>query len=185
MRIISGLWRGQPLRVPKGVRPTTDKVRESIFSILGDAAGLRILDLYAGSGSLGIEALSRGASSVCFVDIAKNSLDTIRNNLGGKSADGVLIIRQRGIEFLKKTKDSFDWIFCDPPYDNVDLVDLTHKLVASIAVGQESLIILETDCFHRVDLPLGLVRVDERKFGDTLIHFIKRPESTPTELHRA
>ncbi len=173
------------MRVPRGVRPTTDKVRESTFSILGDAAGLRILDLYAGSGSLGIEALSRGASSVCFVDIARKSLDAIRANLEGKSTDGVLILRQRGIDFLKKTKDSFDWIFCDPPYDNVDLVDLTKVLAGSVAVGQESLIVLETDCFHRVDLPSGLVRVDERKFGDTMIHFIKRPESTPTELHRA
>lgn len=185
MRIISGLWRGQPLRVPKGVRATTDRTREAIFSILGDASGLEVLDLYAGSGALGLEALSRGAVMCCFVDVSKRALRTIESNLAGKTNQGVRLLHQDALNFLRRSESAFDWIFCDPPYEGVDFPRLIKEFVNSAALNQESLLILETDRFHQISLPSELICVDQRKFGDTLIHFIKRADTSIQELARA
>ncbi len=124
MRIISGTWRGQLLRVPKGVRATTDRTREAIFSILGNAQDLEVLDLYAGSGSLGIEALSRGAAAACFVDLSRQALRIIESNLAGKASRGVTLVRQDSLGFLRATESTYDWIFCDPPYQGIDFPSL-------------------------------------------------------------
>ncbi len=185
MRVISGSWRGQPLRTLTGTRATTDRVREAIFSILGDAGGLEILDLYAGSGALGIEALSRGARAACFVDLSRRAISCIQSNLKGKSAENVRLICQDSLKFLRADNSSFDWIFCDPPYDRVDLTRLINALAASAVVGTDSLIILETDRYHTVNLPSELTRIDQRKFGETLIHFIRRTDTSTQELTRA
>jgi 16S rRNA (guanine966-N2)-methyltransferase len=185
MRIISGLWRGQPLRAPKGIRPTTDRIREAIFSILGDAAGMKVVDLYAGSGALGIEALSRGAEAVSFVDISKRTLAVVASNLAGKENIKYELIRQNSLAFLKNTEDCFDWIFCDPPYEKVDFRALLEAFSNSRVVGKESLIILETDRFRQFELPSDLISIDQRKFGDTLVHFIRRESSINGEPHRA
>lgn len=179
------MWRGQPIRVPRGTRATTDRVREAIFSILGDALGFTVLDLYAGSGSLGIEALSRGAKSACFVDISRRAISCIESNLQGKSTGSVRLICRDSLKYLHSESSSFNWIFCDPPYEKVDLVILLNAFIASKVVGAETLIILETDRFHPLSLPAGLIRIDLRKFGDTLIHFIKRSDESKPELHRA
>ena len=185
MRIISGAWRGQPLRVPKGVRASTDRVREAIFSILGDARGLAVLDLYAGSGALGIEALSRGAVGAWFVDRSRSALGVIEANLTGRTTPGVSLVRQDSLEFLRRAKSSFDWIFCDPPYAGVDFGELMRAFSASSALGPDSLLILETDRYHRINLPPDLISIDQRKFGDTVIHFIRRADHSIQELHRA
>jgi len=185
MRIISGTWRGQLLRVPKGVRATTDRTREAIFSILGNAQDLEVLDLYAGSGSLGIEALSRGAVAACFVDLSRQALRIIESNLAGKASSGVTLVRQDCLGFLRATESTYDWIFCDPPYQGIDFPSLIRTFCQSRALGSHSLIILETDRFHSINLPQELVSVDQRKFGDTVIHFIKRSDSGNQELHRA
>lgn len=181
------MWRGQHLRVPNGVRPTTDRVREAIFSILGDADDKDVLDLYAGSGSLGIEALSRGARTVWFVDRSRKSLLAVRSNLESKEppAPEIRLLRRDIVTFLNKVERSFDWVFCDPPFYKVDLWKLVTAFEASTATGKNSLIVLETDRFHTLAMPEQLALVDRRKFGDSIIHFIKRAPLEPSEPTRA
>jgi len=185
MRIISGRWRGRTLKCPRGVRATTDRVKEAIFSILGDARDLQVLDLFAGSGALGIEALSRGASSVCFVDVSRHALRCIQTNLPGDVAPNCRLVHQDALEFLKKASSPFDWIFCDPPYEGVDYPGLLRAFCATSALGAHSLLILETDRFHTMPFPPELTRIDQRKFGDTVIYFLKRTAAEHGEFRRA
>jgi 16S rRNA (guanine966-N2)-methyltransferase len=182
VRIISGIRRGQNLKVPSTARATTDRVREAIFSILEEPQDMDVLDLYAGSGSLGLEALSRGARSACFVDISKASQSAIRDNLRNPELGAVRIIKQDAFEFLRKTTDTFGWIFCDPPYDGVDYGRLLWVLIHSAALGTDSLLILESDRYHTLVIPEELELIDKRKFGDTVIHFLKkRPPGPPPQ----
>jgi 16S rRNA (guanine966-N2)-methyltransferase len=174
MRIISGIWRGRSLKVPAGARATTDRVREAIFSILEEVEGKDVLDLYAGSGSLGLEALSRGARSVCFVDISRRAHKTILDNLRNLEAADVRIIAQDVFEFLRKNQQVFAWVFCDPPYDRVDYVKLLRALGDSTALQADSLLILESDRYHSLIIPEDLELLDQRKFGDTVIYFLRR-----------
>ncbi len=185
MRIISGIWRSHPLKVPPKVRATTDRVREAIFSILGEAQDLEVLDLYAGSGSLGLEALSRGAHYVCFVDISQKALLTIKGNLQNKPAQNVRLVREDALVFLRKSENVFDWIFCDPPYNEVDYARLLTALSRSLMLHPQTLLILEMDRFHHLELPDSLNSIDQRKFGDTIIHFIKAARNQDRELSRA
>lgn len=185
MRIISGAWRGQPLQAAKGIRATTDRVKEAIFSILGDVRGLDILDLYAGSGSLGIEALSRGAARACFVDRSRRALICIESNLAGKDASGVTIVRQDSIKFLRCSPVTHDWIFCDPPYDGVNLTELIEAFASSPAMGLKTLLVLETDRYHTFNVSAELAVIDRRKFGDTVIYIIGRSDSHTQEVSRA
>jgi 16S rRNA (guanine(966)-N(2))-methyltransferase RsmD len=184
MRIISGQWRGQTLKTPARIRPTTDRVREAIFSILGEAQDLAVLDLYAGSGSLGLEALSRGARGAHFVDISRQALLTIKDNLRGKEEAGVVFCQQDALEFLRQNKKSFDWIFCDPPYNEVNYAALLNSIAPSAAMNKDSLLILESDRFHAFDLPSQLMAIDRRKFGDTVVHFIKLARADHSEGER-
>jgi 16S rRNA (guanine966-N2)-methyltransferase len=176
MRIISGAWKGRPLRVPAGTRATTDRVRESLFSILGDPAGLTVLDLYAGSGSLGLEALSRGADAATFVEISKKALALIEANLGKGDDHPVRFHCQDSLNFLGRENLIYDWIFCDPPYQKTDLDRLIMAVSTSACFGDQSLLILETDRFHPIKCPDSLQIKDQRKFGDTLLHFIQRTD---------
>lgn len=128
IRIIGGEYKGRHLIVPKStsVRPTSDRVRESMFNILSsrtDLAGKSVLDLFAGSGALGIEALSRGAAKVTFVDKSIDSLRVVKENLSnlGLSAqdrgqDVIKVIKSDALSFLAGSDEFFDVVFCDPPY---------------------------------------------------------------------
>jgi 16S rRNA (guanine966-N2)-methyltransferase len=122
MRIIAGTFRGRRLKVPKrDVRPTADRVKEAAFSILNaEIPGASVLDLFAGSGSLGLEALSRGASSVEFVEIARGAEKTLRENIETLSAgDSCDVIRGDAIRFVRGlAKHSYGIPFADPPYDS-------------------------------------------------------------------
>lgn len=171
--------------MPKGVRATTDRIREAVFSILGEVQNRAVLDLYAGSGSLGIEALSRGAREAWFVDKSRRALSCIDANLKDKKPGDVRFIRQDSREFLVRADRSFDWVFCDPPYEGVDLSKLLRAISDSKAVGSDSLVVLETDRFHTLIVPEELVLIDLRKFGDTVIHFIKRAPDIKPEPSRA
>ena len=121
MRIISGKARGRRLKEPTGrdIRPTTDKVKESIFNILQfDIEGRRVLDLFAGTGQLGIEALSRGASSCVFVDESAKALALVRENLKISGlGDQAEIYQAESVSFLSHAPGKFDLVFLDPPYD--------------------------------------------------------------------
>ena len=121
MRVVAGELGGRRLKAPPGAgtRPTADKVREALFSILGDVSGLRVLDLFAGSGALGIEALSRGAAEAVFVDKADRAVEAIRGNLAalGLSAP---VVRGDALSFLASASDArgYGLVLIDPPYDS-------------------------------------------------------------------
>jgi 16S rRNA (guanine966-N2)-methyltransferase len=135
MRVIAGSAGGIRLAVPKrGVRPTMDRVKAAIFSSLGDAvAGARVLDLFAGSGALGIEALSRGASSVLFVEEDRQAIEAIEKNLAKTKLKGG--VRQQNVfDFLRhpSDKEAFQIIFADPPYGKTEAGEsFTEKVLAS------------------------------------------------------
>ena len=140
MRVIAGRAGGIRLAVPKrGVRPTMDRVKAAIFSSLGDATvGARVLDLFAGSGALGIEALSRGASSVVFVEADRQSAEIIEGNLAKTKLKG-RVHQQDVFDFIRHASgaQSFDIIFADPPYEEAeDGKRFTEKLLANDALPQ-------------------------------------------------
>jgi 16S rRNA (guanine966-N2)-methyltransferase len=117
MRVVAGEYRGRRLQAPRGtsVRPTSDRVREALFSILGDIEGLRVLDLFAGSGALAIEALSRGAASATLVENDRAALDAIRANLAPLEGANAEIVRADALAWLGGRRGPFDLVFADPP----------------------------------------------------------------------
>jgi 16S rRNA (guanine966-N2)-methyltransferase len=175
MRIIAGSFRGRRLHSPKGdrIRPTIDRVRESIFSIIaGRLPGARVLDLFAGTGAMGLEALSRGAQFCLFVDKGSEALHLVRENIGLCGAQGrSRIIRasaDAAIRRLESDKELFDIIFMDPPYGK-GYVEKTLGIVGAIA-GGDALVIVEQHIQDRPPLIPEIWRQeDERKYGDTLI----------------
>src|ERR671914_498164 len=121
MRVIAGRYGGRRLQAPSGeaTRPTSDRVREALFSVLGDRLeGARVLDLYAGTGALGIEALSRGAAEATFVDRSAEATRTITANLDKTHlTDSARVVRGDVVRFLRGPGDPVDLVFLDPPYD--------------------------------------------------------------------
>jgi 16S rRNA (guanine966-N2)-methyltransferase len=194
MRVIAGSAGGIRLAVPKrGVRPTMDRVKAAIFSSLGDAvAGARALDLFAGSGALGIEALSRGAASVLFVEEDRQATEMIEANLAKTRLKGS--VRQQNVfDFLRHASDAeaFQIIFADPPYGKTEAAaSFTEKLLASKELMQlldpSGIFVLE----NRVSEPLSemkLWRVLRRKtYGATEVLFLSpsraRTHRTPKAL---
>jgi 16S rRNA (guanine966-N2)-methyltransferase len=171
MRVISGTYRGRELVAPKGrdTRPTSDRVREAIFSILGDIGGAQVLDLFAGSGALAIEALSRGAAGATLVDSSTAAIGAIRRNLLALDIEAE-VVRQPASRFLERARKharQYDLIFLDPPYRHASTLgrELTDDLAPVLSA--DARVIAESD--HRSPLELELERLDERRYGDTLI----------------
>jgi 16S rRNA (guanine(966)-N(2))-methyltransferase RsmD len=165
---VAGEFGGRRLQAPRGraTRPTADRVREALFSMLGDVGGARVLDLYAGSGALGIEALSRGAASVVFVDSEPRAAEAIRRNLDSLGARGE-VRRQDALRFLAAARGPFELVFCDPPYDSEPspAAALAERLPA--VTSQHARIVTESDKRRPLELPFPLLR--ERTYGDTRI----------------
>jgi 16S rRNA (guanine(966)-N(2))-methyltransferase RsmD len=172
MRVIAGQWGGRRLQAPPGAatRPTSDRVREALFSVLGDrVAGARVLDLFAGSGALGIEALSRGAAAATFVDSSGAAIRALRANLAALGA-APEVRRQDALRFLAGASAAgreYDLVFLDPPYRLASRLggELSAILPAVLAPG--GAVIAESDRRDPLDLELPLL--DERRYGDTLI----------------
>jgi 16S rRNA (guanine966-N2)-methyltransferase len=168
LRVVAGEHRGRRLQMPVGeaTRPTKDRVREAVFSILGDIAGLRVLDLFAGSGALGIEALSRGAGSAVFVDDDAAAADVVRANLATLGLEAT-VVRRDAIGFLGAGDALYDLVFCDPPYDSALRLagPLTERLPPRL--GPQARIVTESDKRQPLELPLPILR--ERTYGDTRI----------------
>ncbi len=166
--MVAGAFKGRRLQAPKGsrTRPTADKVREALFSILGPVEGLRVLDLFAGSGALGIEALSRGAAAATFVDSSSRAVAAVRRNLGEVGAEGD-VVRRDVLRWLAATEGPYDLVFADPPYDLAARVSgpLTERLPALLS--PQARIVTESD--KRAPLELGLPLMTERAYGDTRI----------------
>jgi 16S rRNA (guanine966-N2)-methyltransferase len=173
MRVIAGTHGGRRLRAPRGVatRPTSDRVREALFSILGPAAveRARVLDLFAGSGALGIEALSRGASGATFVESAATALRALEANVAALRLEA-RVVRGDALRFLDSASadgSHYDLVFLDPPYRLAARLaqPLSEALPAVLAPG--AVVVAESD--RRAPLALELPLEDERRYGDTLI----------------
>jgi 16S rRNA (guanine966-N2)-methyltransferase len=176
MRIVGGSLGGRVLRAPPGAatRPTSEKVREAIFNILPDVAGAHVLDLFAGSGALGIEALSRDAAHATFVDFGKQPLQVIRGNLKelGLEARAVVVNGEAVAAAARPGPAPWDLVFIDPPYAS-DLAIRAAQALAHLAPA--ATIVIEHDRRHAPPEHLGsLVRSDERRYGDTLVSFYQR-----------
>jgi 16S rRNA (guanine966-N2)-methyltransferase len=171
VRVIAGAQGGRRLSAPRGsaTRPTSDRVREALFSILGDVVGLSVLDLFAGSGALAIEALSRGAARATMIDRSAASVEAIRGNLSalGIEAEVVRADAVAWCEQAKRRSPQYDLVFLDPPYRHGSLLGgrLTAALDGVLAPGAR--VVAESD--RRQPLGLGLRLDDERRYGDTLI----------------
>jgi 16S rRNA (guanine966-N2)-methyltransferase len=172
MRIVAGAWGGRRLQAPPGdaTRPTSDRVREALFSVLaGRIEGARVLDLFAGSGALGLEALSRGAAEATFVDAAPAAVRAVRSNLEALGASAE-VRRQDARRFLGSARSQardYDLVFLDPPYRLATRLgrELSEDLPPVLAPG--ATVVSESD--RRSPLDLDLPISDERRYGDTLI----------------
>ena len=180
MRIISGESRGRRLVKPKGhaIRPTSDRVKESIFNILGDEVrGKTILDLYAGTGNLGIEALSRGARKVVFVERERQALRIIEKNLsqcGVKEASEILATEvHRAIGVLSRRGDRFDIILMDPPYRQAMIQPTLTQLSTHRIYREDTLLVVEHDRREPLPDPMeGWSLIRHRPFGDTIVSIL-------------
>lgn len=178
MRVIAGRFRGRRLKTASGqaVRPTSSRVRESFFNQLGDLEGANVLDLYAGTGALGIEALSRGAGRVAFVERSRDALVLLRSNLDalgiGSQTEAVRILPRSVIPEigrLGRAGRRFDLVLMDPPYGAADLGGALRALAESGVLSPGAQVVVETSRRHPVEVAEGLVVVGERRYGDTVI----------------
>ena len=177
MRVIGGEYRGRRLSAPvgAGVRPTSDRVREAIFSILyslGGVEGLQVADLFAGTGALGIEALSRGATSVTFVDQHPGSVAAVRANLvavgmGDAEAQGdATVVRADVDAWMARSAAHYDLVLCDPPYDYAGWDALVTSLPADLAVLESKV---------QITPPDGWEVLKSKRYGGTIVT-VARPE---------
>ena len=165
MRVVAGLHKGRTLYSPRGraVRPTSDKVRGAIFNVLGDVEGLHVLDLFAGTGALGIEALSRGAADAVFVDTDTAAVERNLAAIGvGRGA-----IRRDVLGWLKHADARFDLVFADPPYSSAPSLGERLTALLPAVLSQDARIVTESD--KRAPLQLGFPLEFERDYGDTRI----------------
>ena len=171
MRVIAGRYRGTRLRAPRGeaTRPTSDRVREALFSILASVDGARVLDLFAGSGALGIEALSRGAQSAMFVDIGAG-----RGRCRPRATSAALglqaeVAQRPASAFLAAAAirgAQYDLVFLDPPYRLASAVGPELSVAITPVLAPGARVVAESD--RRAPLALDLPLADERRYGDTL-----------------
>jgi 16S rRNA (guanine(966)-N(2))-methyltransferase RsmD len=168
LRVVAGELGGRRLQAPGGgrTRPTGDKVREALFSIIGDVTGARVLDLFAGSGALGIEALSRGAAEAVFVDKGGPAVAAVKRNLADLGLEAE-VHRREARRFLRAAQGGplFDLVFCDPPYDSATATAGTLVELLPAVLAESALIVTESNKRKPLVLPFPLVR--ERTYGDT------------------
>jgi 16S rRNA (guanine966-N2)-methyltransferase len=179
MRIIAGSARGRPLKAPKGssIRPTADRVRQSIFDILGQRMdGDRVLDLYAGTGALGLEGLSRGAESAVLVDQTAEASKLCRENADALGfGERVEVMKSRvedAIALLAREGTAFTLVLADPPYAERACARILELLDASTLLAPAAKVMIEHSRRESAPDRVGrLVRTDSRRFGDTVASF--------------
>lgn len=179
MKVITGTARGRTIQAPRSgrLRITSDRVKEALFNILGPVRNLNVADIFAGSGNVGIEAFSRGAAKVCFVEIDRNHLATIRKNIERCGfIDGVEIIAgsfDQAVARLGQRRERYDIIFADPPYDQ-DLVDRTLRVLAANPIlAPDGIIVIEHSSREACTDSEEFVVEDQRVYGDTVLTFLK------------
>jgi 16S rRNA (guanine966-N2)-methyltransferase len=171
VRVIGGRLGGRRLLAPRGrdTRPTSDRVREALFSILGPVEGERVLDLFAGSGALSIEALSRGAAEATLVDSSATAVAAIRRNLSTLEL-AAEVRQQPALDYLERARTAerqYDLVFLDPPYRQASV--LGRELSAALApvLARRARVVVESDRRATLELDLPLLR--QRRYGDTLV----------------
>jgi 16S rRNA (guanine(966)-N(2))-methyltransferase RsmD len=178
MRIVGGTLGGRVIRAPAGAatRPTSEKVRQAIFNILPDVTGARVLDLFAGSGALGLEALSRGAAHAVFVDAGKPALAAVRANIDALGVGALAtVVAGDAVAAAARQLPAEPWrvVFVDPPYRS----DLAVRAVVAIPpahLAADATIVIEHDRRNAPPEALGsLLRTDQRHYGDTLVSFYR------------
>jgi 16S rRNA (guanine(966)-N(2))-methyltransferase RsmD len=176
MRVIAGRLGGRNLKTSDSYRPTTDRVRETLFNILqNEIENSVFVDAFAGSGAVGIEAISRGASRVYFIDSGRKALNSLEENL--RIADDQTQWRiyslpvLKALEVIHETGERADIVFFDPPYSYRDYTEL---LTTAAELFPNGLIILETSTRTKFAVPEGLTVSREKKIGETLLTFLKR-----------
>lgn len=171
--IIAGSFKGTRLKTGNRsqIRPTQSWVRKGIFDTLPDLSGVTVLDLFAGVGTLGFEAISRGASSVTFVDKSIRSINILKDNCRHFNGSNIKIIREDVLSFLKKKSNlPYDLIFADPPYNKVDLDCLYSSVFKLLTIG--STLVIEYSVYEKWNSENSITT---KKYGDTLIsYFYKR-----------
>ena len=184
MRVISGKVRGLKLDTPKNddVRPTTDRVKESLFDIINPyVIDSNVLDLFAGTGSLGIECLSRGALSATFVDVSKDSINIVKSNVKKARVENESTILnldfKTAIDRLNVQNKKFDIIFMDPPYYKNMFIDALSNIDNSDLLSEDGIIVVEHDTKDKFIDKIGrLEKSKEKKYGNTTLTFYKLEE---------
>ena len=179
MRVITGSARGVQLKTPEGLktRPTSDRVKEALFSIIQfDVPCARVLDLFGGTGQLGIEALSRGAKSAVFVDEGEKACALIRENLKRTRLDNsAKVIRSDYLQYLQNCRETFDIVFLDPPYAEVFLENALNKLAEIDILETGAIIVAERSVNKELpwELP-GFTKSKDYKYGNTLLTLYRK-----------
>lgn len=182
MRVVGGRFKGLGLAGPKGesIRPTSDRLREAVFNILAHGEdevleGARVLDLCAGTGAMGIEALSRGARSALFVDLSAEARALIRRNLEAAGIMGLARISKRDATHLGPAgaQGGFTLVFLDPPYGRGIAAKALAGLIRGGWLADGALIVVEEAAGAFAEPPAGYEAVDRRVYGDTEIHFLR------------
>ena len=179
MRVITGKARGVVLKTPEGMqtRPTTDRVKEALFSIIQfDVPGCKVLDLFGGTGQLGIEALSRGAKSAVLVDASDAACKLIRENLKRtKLENDAKVVRSDYLEYLRRCRETFDIIFLDPPYAEVFLENSLNCITEIDILQTNGIIVTERPLEKELSLDIpGYTRSKDYKYGNTLITLYRK-----------
>ena len=181
MRVITGKARGVQLKTPEGMltRPTTDRVKEALFSIINfDLPGAQVLDLFGGTGQLGIEALSRGAKSAVFVDAQESACKIIRENLKrAKMENEGRVIRGDYLQYLKRCSEKFDIILLDPPYAEVFLETALKEITEIDILETNGIIVAERPLGKELPWEFeGYSRSKDYKYGNTLLTIYRKAE---------
>ena len=179
MRVITGSARGVRLKTPDGLktRPTSDRVKEAVFSIVQfEVEGSRFLDLFAGTGQMGIEALSRGASSAVFVDGWKDACALVRENLKlARLSEKARVVQSDYLSYLQRCKEQFDIVFLDPPYAEIFLENALKQISEIDILSDRGIIICERPAEKQLDLDIpGLVRCKDYRYGKTWVTVFRK-----------
>jgi 16S rRNA (guanine966-N2)-methyltransferase len=177
VRIVAGSRKGHRIEAPKGVvtRPTGDRVREAVFSIIGPIEGARVLDLFAGSGALGLEALSRGASACVFVERDRQAARVIRENLEKLRLTGAVVVERTVVAALREERDRgrrYDLVLADPPYEDWAEHETELGELVPTVLADDALVVVETSVQVEPELPLDLVTT--RRYGSARITVFSR-----------
>ena len=189
MRVITGKARGVQLKTPDGMltRPTTDRVKEALFSVIQfDIPGSRVLDLFGGTGQLGIEALSRGAKSAVFVDAREDACKLIRENLKRtRLQENARVVRSDYLDYLSRCREQYDIIFLDPPYAEVFLENSLNRITEIDILHSGGIIVAERPLGKELpwDYP-GYTRSWDYQYGKILLTFYRKDGGSQETIRR-